>query len=198
MSRAIFLDRDGTLNSLVYYPDTDEWESPRTVRDFLLLPGAVDALKALAAQGWSFIVVSNQPSYAKGKTSLAELQAIDDEFQRQLNEQGVTLQAAYYCHHHHKAVVPELAVNCDCRKPGIGLLLKAQSAHGLDLAQCWFIGDQDADVQCGQRAGCMTIQLNYGPSQSKRGTATALYHCENLTEALGIISASPEIIERNR
>lgn len=198
MTCSIFLDRDGTLNRLVFYADTGEWESPRTISDFDLLPDAIEVLKTLTMYGWSLILVSNQPSYAKGKTSLGNLEAIDGELRRQLNYHGIVFQARYYCYHHPKAIIPELAISCECRKPGIGSLLKAQQTYDLDLRQCWFIGDQDTDVLCGQNAGCKTIQLTYSPSQSKRGAAIPLYRCASLTEVPGIIGAPPGIIERNR
>jgi D-glycero-D-manno-heptose 1,7-bisphosphate phosphatase len=195
MNKTLFLDRDGTLNALVYYPDTDEWESPRTVIDFSLLAGVTDALCDMQALGWSFIVISNQPSYAKGKTSISALNEVHDELVRQLASRGIILKGAYYCHHHPKAVVPELAVRCECRKPDIGMLTKAQHAYNLDLMQCWFIGDQDSDIFCGQRAGCQTIQLDYVPSQNKRGQAKPNSLCADLSAALAIVRSSTEVKE---
>lgn len=190
MSRSIFLDRDGTLNALIYYADTQEWESPRTVDDFAMLPGVLDALEALSLSGWSFILVSNQPSYAKGKTSLEALNAIHDALERQLRQHRIRLQEVYYCYHHPQGMVPALTTICDCRKPKIGSLLKAQQQYMLDLSQCWFIGDQDSDVLCGAAAGCKTIQLTYEPSRSKRGSTVPDYRCNDLSEALRIITPS--------
>ncbi|MEO0564004.1 MAG: histidinol-phosphatase, partial [Chloroflexota bacterium] len=74
--RAIFLDRDGVLNELIYYPDFEEDESPRKPEDLRLLPGVPRALRALQSAGWALILVSNQPSYAKGKCSLEDLKAV--------------------------------------------------------------------------------------------------------------------------
>src|SRR5262249_47061373 len=131
MSRSIFLDRDGTLNTLVYYPDTNEWESPRTVEDFALLPGALNAIQALTVVGWSLILVSNQPSYARGKTALRQLKAIHTELEQQLRARHISFQDVYYCYHHPQGIVPELTIPCDCRKPGIGSVLKAQQNTAL-------------------------------------------------------------------
>jgi D-glycero-D-manno-heptose 1,7-bisphosphate phosphatase len=193
--KVIFLDRDGTLNTLVYYNDTDEWESPRTVVDFCLLSGVVDALHQMQLCGWSFIIVSNQPSYAKGKTSLDDLNNIHYELIRQLDANGIMLTDSYYCYHHPKAIVPELAIPCECRKPSVGMLKKAQQTYQLNLKQCWFIGDQDSDISCGQQAGCRTIQLNYVPSQNKRGQVKPNALCTNLSDAFAFIRSSNEIKE---
>ena len=79
MNKCIFLDRDGVLNALVFYPDTSEYESPRVADDFALKPDAVDALKLL--RGWPLFLISNQPSYAKGKTPLAVLKAVHERLE---------------------------------------------------------------------------------------------------------------------
>src|SRR5437016_5707015 len=136
--RGIFFDRDGVLNSLVYYADTAEWESPRNAQDFQLMPGALDVLSTLQQTGWLLFLVSNQPSYAKGKTSLEDLHTVHAELDRYLNESHqVSLAGVYYCYHHPQGVVPEYTRVCECRKPGIGSLLKAQAAYDLDLSACW-------------------------------------------------------------
>ncbi|MFN8419814.1 MAG: HAD-IIIA family hydrolase [Anaerolineae bacterium] len=169
--RGIFLDRDGTLNHLVYYADTDEWESPRTSDTLRLIDGVDVALRRLIEAGWFLFLVSNQPSYAKGKTSLENLQAVHNALDAQLLHSGVHLSAAYYCYHHPRGIVPAYTTNCECRKPGTKSLREAAASFDLELNNCWMIGDQDSDVQCGQNAGCRTILLEYSHSASKRGNS---------------------------
>jgi D-glycero-D-manno-heptose 1,7-bisphosphate phosphatase len=190
MTRAIFLDRDGTLNSLVYYTDTQEYESPRTPEAFTLLEGVETALKQLSASGYHLFLVSNQPSYAKGKTSLENLQAVHVRLVDQLSIQGVQLTEAYYCYHHPKGIVAVLTTVCNCRKPGIESLLQARDSYGIDLNQSWMIGDQDTDIQCGIKAGCRTILLDYAPSANKRDVTPDLQpdaRCTSLEQAVTYI-----------
>ncbi len=174
MTRAVFLDRDGTLNPLVYYADTQEYESPRAPDAFTLLADVETALSQLSASGYSLFLVTNQPSYAKGKTSLENLQAVHARLINQLREGGVQLTDAYYCYHHPRGIVPAYTMVCNCRKPGIESLLRARDTYGIDLPQSWMIGDQDSDIQCGLNAGCRTILLEYAPSANKRDITPGL------------------------
>jgi D-glycero-D-manno-heptose 1,7-bisphosphate phosphatase len=189
MNRGIFLDRDGVLNALVYYADSGEHESPRSPADLILLPGVPDALRRLREQGWPLFIVTNQPSYAKGKTSLENLQAVHQRLIMLLAQEGIAVQEAYYCYHHPDSIIAEFSGACDCRKPGIGSLLRARDTYRLELSQCWMIGDQDTDIKCGQNAGCKTIQLVYGPSQHKRGASQPDYQCDTLAQAVDIVTA---------
>lgn len=187
MTRAVFLDRDGVLTALVYYPDTGEYESARTPADLTILPNTLSALQRLRDQGWALFLVSNQPSYAKGKTSLDNLHAVHARFEEALQRVGVVLHASYYCYHHPRGIVPSHTMTCECRKPGIASLLRAQQEFGLDLAQSWFVGDQDIDIQCGQRGGCQTIQLDYSLSADKRGTSQPDWRCRDLDHAVELL-----------
>ena len=191
--RGIFFDRDGILNTLVYYADTAEWESPRSPQDFEIIPGALDVLRTLQSKGWLLFLVSNQPSHAKGKTSLENLHAVHAELDSHLVVERIAFAEVYYCFHHPQGIVPEFTRTCECRKPGIGSLLKAQTAYELDLSACWFVGDQDTDVECGQRAGCHTIQIEYPPSQNKRGNSHPDYRCANVSEITAIIGDAVKV-----
>ena len=190
MNRAVFLDRDGTLNALVYYVDTKEYESPREAQAFTILPGVDKALKLLSASGYSLFLVSNQPSYAKGKTSLENLLAVHANLTHQLKVIDIQLTEGYYCYHHPKGVVPAYTTACNCRKPGIESLLRARDAYGLDLKGSWMIGDQDTDIQCGMNAGCHTILLDYAPSANKRDVIPGLQpdaRCASLEQAVALL-----------
>lgn len=181
MKRAVFLDRDGTLNALLYYADTQEYESPRTPEALALLAGVEAALHQLAAAGYSLFLVSNQPSYAKGKTSLENLQAVHTRLVEHLTSREITLTESYYCYHHPKGIIPAYTTVCTCRKPGTASLLSARDTYNLDLSESWMIGDQDTDIQCGSNAGCRTILLDYAPSANKRDTLAGLQPTARLT-----------------
>lgn len=165
---ALFLDRDGVLNELVFYASSGEWESPRTPEDLRLLAGAGQALRALADQGWLLFLVSNQPSFAKGKTSLESLQAVAEALEARLAADGVRFCRTCYCFHHPESRVPGYGP-CLCRKPSPTFLLQAAQDFGLDLASSWMIGDQDLDLLCARNAGCRSVLIPCPASAGKRG-----------------------------
>ena len=164
MNRALFLDRDGILNDLVYYDSSGEWESPRNLADLMLMPGIIEPLRAFANAGWLLFIITNQPSYAKGKTSKEDLLEVEREIERAL-----PITRGYVCFHHPNAVLDELRVVCDCRKPGAQFLLEAAREYDLDLRASWLVGDQDSDLACGKAAGCQVALIEHPRSAHKRG-----------------------------
>jgi D-glycero-D-manno-heptose 1,7-bisphosphate phosphatase len=169
--RAVFLDRDGVLNRLILNPATGAFESPHRAGDLLLTPGAGAQLTRLRAAGYLLFLVSNQPSYAKGKASLEALQAVHQALEAGLAAQGAGFDAVYYCYHHPDAVVPELKGPCACRKPAPQSLLDAIRDHRLDPAACWMVGDQDSDMGAGRAAGVRTALVLTPESAAKRGAS---------------------------
>jgi D-glycero-D-manno-heptose 1,7-bisphosphate phosphatase len=157
--KAVFLDRDGVINANVFYADTGEVEAPRTVADFTILPGALDAMKRLQDAGYILFVVSNQPNQAKRKATAADHVAIQRKLTAALDAAGITVTDFLYCFHHPKGVEPALSGPCDCRKPSPYFLNLARDAHGLDMAQSWMVGDRETDIRCGQSAGVRTIYV---------------------------------------
>lgn len=154
--RAVFLDRDGVINRNVLNPATGEFEAPLTMAEFEVLPGVPEALRRLQAAEYLLFVVSNQPNYAKGKSTLRELRAIDATMRDALDEMRVWMAGVYYCLHHPEGVVPGYARRCACRKPAPHFLLKAAQEFAIDLSQSWMVGDRATDVECGRRAGVQT------------------------------------------
>ena len=150
--KAIFLDRDGTINKYVGFL--------RNINEFELLDGAADAIKKINASGYLAIVITNQPVIARGEVSFEELERIHNKMETLLGKKGAYLDAIYFCPHHpHKGYEgerPELKFDCDCRKPKPGMLLKAAQDFNIDLAQSWMIGDGENDIRAGQHAGCQT------------------------------------------
>lgn len=178
--RAVFLDRDGVLNELIYYPDYGEDESPRKAADLRLMPRVGESLSRLQAAGWALFIVSNQPSYAKGKTSLENLHAVHQSLLANLSPHKVTFVAAYYSYTHPRGVVADVTGESVYRKPAPGFLLDAARDYGVSLADSWMIGDRDSDVQCGQRAGTHTAQIRYPLSKAKQGQSQPDWFCDDL------------------
>jgi D-glycero-D-manno-heptose 1,7-bisphosphate phosphatase len=171
--RAVFLDRDGVLNALVPDPATGLPESPNRVEDLQLLPGVASALRTLRAAGYLLVCVTNQPAAAKGKTSVAELQAIQARLVTLLEGDGARIDLLEICLHHPDGIVPELSGPCECRKPAPGMLVRAASHLGVDLRQSWMVGDSESDVEAGRLAGCRTILVTHPDSRHRRGEETA-------------------------
>jgi D-glycero-D-manno-heptose 1,7-bisphosphate phosphatase len=165
---AVFLDRDGVLNALAPDPESGLGEAPLQVGDVRLIPGVPAAVISLKTAGFVLVCVTNQPSAAKGKTSLAEIEAIQRRVGELLAAEGVHLDDWRVCLHHPDGVVAELSGPCDCRKPAPGMLLDAAHDLGLDLARSWMIGDTDTDMQAGRAAGCRVGLIEHGPSAHKR------------------------------
>lgn len=153
--KAIFLDRDGTINKYVgFLRDIDEFE---------LLDGVADAIQEINASGYLAIVSTNQPVIARGEVSFDELEMIHNKMETLLGQKGAYLDAIYFCPHHpHKGYEgerPELKFDCECRKPKPGMLLKAAQEFNIDLAQSWMIGDGENDIKAGMNAGCKTALI---------------------------------------
>ena len=158
--KAIFLDRDGTINKYVGFL--------RSITDFELIDGVSEAIKKINSSGYLAIVVTNQPVIARGEVTFDQLDEIHNKMETLLGNEGAYLDAIYFCPHHpHKGYegeIPELKFDCDCRKPKPGMLLKASEDFNIDLSQSWMIGDDVNDVLAGEAAGCRSIKLEKGES----------------------------------
>ena len=156
--KAVFLDRDGTINKYVGFL--------RNIDEFELIPGVAEAIKKINNSGYLAIVVTNQPVIARGEVTVAELQLIHNKMETLLGAEGAYLDAIYYCPHHpHKGYegeIPELKVDCDCRKPKPGMLLRAAGDFNIDLTSSWMIGDGENDIKAGEAAGCKTALIGKG------------------------------------
>lgn len=155
--KAIFLDRDGTINKYVGFLTKPE--------QFELLPGVAEAIKIINRSGYLAIVVTNQPVIARGDCTWDELLEIHDKMETELGKDGAYVDAIYICpHHKDKGFAgerPEYKLDCDCRKPKPGLLQQAAKDFNIDLSQSYMIGDSDNDVEAGQMAGCRSsIKIN--------------------------------------
>jgi D-glycero-D-manno-heptose 1,7-bisphosphate phosphatase len=184
--RAVFFDRDGVFTRLIMNPATGCYESPHATVDFILIPNSLESLKPLAEKYLLFLV-SNQPSFAKGKTTLEAIRAIQGLFQAAVLQTGIAFTNYFYCYHHPQGIVPGYSGPCACRKPSPYFLNQAREQHRLDLAHSWFVGDQDIDVQCGQAAGVRTILIEEPCSRDKRGKSQPDFRAGSVEEAVKII-----------
>ena len=148
--KAIFLDRDGTINKYVGFLTSHE--------QFELIPGITDIIRLINESGYLAIVVTNQPIIARGECTWDELQKIHEKMGTELGKQGAFLDAIYICPHHpdkgFEGERIEYKVNCSCRKPNAGLLFQAARDFNIDLSESYMIGDSDRDIQAGNNAGC--------------------------------------------
>lgn len=156
MDKAIFIDKDGTLIEDIPYN-----VNPSLIE---LMPGAGESLKLLRDEGYKMVVISNQSGVARGLFKEEKLKGVESELEHQLADYRVDLNGFYYCPHLPEAEgkVEKYAIDCNCRKPKAGLLLKAARELGIDLEDSWMIGDILNDVEAGNRAGCKTILFDNG------------------------------------
>jgi D,D-heptose 1,7-bisphosphate phosphatase len=152
MNKAIFLDKDGTL-----IPDIPYNINPHVIT---LQPDSIEGLKLLQNEGYLLIIVSNQSGVAKGYFTEEKLQVVEIKIKELLAVNDILLSGFYYCPHHPQGTVKLFNIDCDCRKPMPGMLLKAATEHNIDLTQSWMIGDILNDVEAGSRAGCKTVLID--------------------------------------
>ncbi len=172
MTPAVFLDRDGTLMEEVHY-----CADPGLVR---LFPGTADALRRLKDRGFLLVIITNQSGIGRGMISLSQYEAVHAELLRQINEgQRDLIDATYFC--------PDAPPTPSSRrKPEPGMVLEAARDLGIDLARSWFVGDKEADIGCGRRAGTQTIlvQTGYGLQETE---AEPDFLAKDVVAAAGII-----------
>lgn len=147
--KAIFLDRDGTINKYVGFL--------RNIDDFELIEGVAEAIKLINQSGYLAIVVTNQPVIARGEVTWEELNEIHKKMATLLGKEGAYVDGIYICPHHpdkgFEGERPEYKIDCDCRKPKPGLLLQAARDFNIDLSESYMIGDSHRDVEAGENAG---------------------------------------------
>jgi D-glycero-D-manno-heptose 1,7-bisphosphate phosphatase len=156
--RAIFLDRDGTINKYVGFL-TD-------INDMELIDGAAEAVRLINQSGYLAIVVTNQPVIARGEVSLEGLGEIHCKMETLLGRAGAYVDDIFFCPHHpdkgFEGERPEYKIECGCRKPKPGMLIMAADKYNIDLEESWMIGDGENDMQAGKNAGCKCAYIGAG------------------------------------
>lgn len=155
--KAVFLDRDGVINPLIYDAEHGIFDSPLNPDEFTLIPRAAEGIRLMNESGIPVVLTSNQPGIAKGKISEALFNQIDQKMNRTMEKLGCHLDGIYYCLHHPDGQDDRFKGDCSCRKPKPGLLTKAAEENGFDLRRSFLIGDGLTDIEAGRRAGCRTI-----------------------------------------
>ena len=153
MQRAVFLDRDGTINIEKGFISKHD--------DFELLDGAAQAIKEINHLGFLAIIITNQPVIARGDTSLEELELIHNKMETELGNNAAFIDDIYYCPHHtdkgFPGERPEYKIDCSCRKPKPGMILEAANKYNIDLAKSYMVGDHKRDIEAGINAGCIPV-----------------------------------------
>lgn len=181
--KAVFLDRDGTLNVDVgYLHALDQLE---------LFPFTLDALRLLKRAGFALVVVTNQSGIAHGLIAGGFAEAAHLELQRRAHDVGVSIDGFYYCPHHPRGSVDQFSVDCRCRKPSPGMVEQAVSDLDLDVTQSWVIGDKWLDVELGRAVGARSILVRTGwgkESERRRSSEQQVDAvCDNLMHAVAFI-----------
>jgi D-glycero-D-manno-heptose 1,7-bisphosphate phosphatase len=154
MNRAVFLDRDGTINEEVGYLSD--------LAQLKLIPGVGAAIKKLNEAGLKVVLVTNQSGVARGYFTESFVQETHARLEQMLRDEGARLDGIYYCPHHPTAGSPPYTVACDCRKPGTGLIDRAARDLAIDVKKSYVVGDKWSDVELGQRAGAHAILVKSG------------------------------------
>jgi D-glycero-D-manno-heptose 1,7-bisphosphate phosphatase len=167
--RAVFLDRDGTVNRINGFITKPE--------NFELLEDAAEAVKRINRAGYLAIIITNQPVIARGEATLEELELIHNKMETELGKDGAFVDDIFYCPHHPDAGFPgeraEYKIECDCRKPKPGLILRAAEKYNINLSRSYMAGDDDRDIGAAVAAGCVPVLLTGDPSDENPAEKTA-------------------------
>ena len=192
--RAVFLDRDGVINAYAYNREFGTVDSPANPDEFVLLPGAAEAITKLNEARLLTIVVSNQPGIAKGRFTSKLLEAMTKKMKQLVARAGGRLDAVYYCAHHPEGTIDGYRLACPCRKPNPGLFYQAAGDWGIDLSRSYTVGDGVVDVLAGRQAGTRTVFISprkgYVFSELERQNAWPDWIAGNLPEAVELIQAA--------
>ncbi len=182
----IFLDRDGTIN--------EELEFISSPDEVILIHGSAAAIKEANKLGLKVFVITNQSGIARGFIKEDELAAVHNTLVELLNNEGAHLDAIYFCPHHPEYGEPPYRVECDCRKPNIGMLKQAEAEFGIDLKHSFVIGDRIADVKAAQSVGAKSILVltGYGKNQIDEIQSQNIYVdyiAKNLYDAMQFVKS---------
>lgn len=167
MKKAVFLDRDGTINVDYGYVSK--------VEKFVILPGAIEGLKKMRSMNYLLIIISNQSGIGRGYYSIPDYEKVMEAMHNQLNLHGITLDDCFYCPHS-----PES--NCSCRKPGTKMIEEAVRKWDVNVKESFFIGDKESDIKAGEKSGLKTILVSENEKEFGQD-----FRVKNLVEAAGII-----------
>ena len=186
MNKAIFLDRDGTINEEMGYINH--------LSRFKVFDFVYEAIRILNNEGYKIIVITNQSGLARGYFDKSLLERIHSNLLTDAQKNKARIDKIYYCPHHKNGIIAEYSKECDCRKPKPGLLLKARDEFNIDMSQSYIIGDRYKDMQFGLKNSLKTIMVmtGYGLGeytyQKNNWSQMPDFICQDLLEAAEIIS----------
>lgn len=185
---AALIDRDGVINELPKYKLGNEVEFITSPEDLILINGAAEGIKLLNQNNIKTIIISNQPQVARGILKTEEVITINNKLKELLNNKGAEIDAIYFCPHHPIKGINEFKIECECRKPKPGMIIKAKEEFKLDLKNSFVIGDRSSDIKAGNLAGCKTIAVKTGYGfNDEFKDATADFIVSDLLEAAKLI-----------
>jgi len=171
VSKAVFLDRDGTIN-------VNNPEYTSRIEDFKFFPESITALKKLSKGSFKIIIITNQSGIGRGYFKEKDLKKLHNWMVKELKKKGIRIDKIYYCPH-------KPSDNCLCRKPKPGMIMKAVKDFNLSLNESWLAGDGENDVILGRKTNLKTIKI--GKKMPKELKIEPNYHAKNLLEAVNII-----------
>ena len=180
-NKAVFLDRDGTINVEKNYL--------YRIEDFEFLPGTIEALKILQDAGYLLIIITNQSGIARGYYTEDDFHILNDWMLDTLKKQGISIAKVYYCPHHPEGIIGKYRVNCNCRKPKLGMFMTAKEDFDLDFNECFAIGDKIRDCSICESTGCcgFLIGENEEPEiidKAKSGKMSNICYASDLSGAV--------------
>ena len=179
MNKAVFLDRDGTINVEKNYL--------YKIEDFEFIPGVIEGLKLLQDAGFLLIIITNQSGIARGYYTEEDFNRLNNWMLNQLVEYGVNIAKVYYCPHLPDATVKEYRIDCECRKPNLGMYYQAIRDYDIDLGQSYAIGDKIRDCAICESTDCNGYLIGYNENNNiitevKDGRFRNVYYSVNLFE----------------
>lgn len=194
---AFFIDRDGVIDQMAHYPNaTEQYDSPQKPEDVRLVEGIPAVIQWANQRRIPVIEITNQPSVAKGKMTQETSDTIEKKVHELLSKSGAHIDKVYTCPHYPHGVVPKLSIDCDCRKPKPGLLLRAAEDMNLTLSKdSVFLGDKNTDIEAGGKAGVTTILFLHEEGmpeknmKAKGNASEADYLVSNMKEILPILKS---------
>lgn len=152
MKKAIFLDRDGTINIDKHYV--------YKIEDFIFIPGIKEAIKRWNNLGYLVIVITNQSGIARGYYKESDVSKLHNYIDKELKKVNAHIDAYYYCPHHKDGIVKKYAIDCNCRKPKTGMLEKAIKDYDIDVTKSFLFGDKDKDIDAGEKMHIKSFMVN--------------------------------------
>lgn len=189
MNKAVFLDRDGTINVDKAYLSK--------IEDFEYLPGVIEGLRLLQEAGFILIIITNQSGIARGYYTEADFQNLNEWMLHDLSENGIKLSKVYYCSHHPAASVEKYRIKCNCRKPRLGMFEQAVKEFHIDISRSFTIGDKIRDSAICEKTSCRGYLISdLEKPEVIENVKRGLYR--NVRYTLDLYEAAKEIVENNK